>query len=222
MRHPGVHAEVEVAHHEDERLEPLGEVERVHRHRRSTPRPTPGCSMTCLRVAVRQQRGRTGCRPAPCASAARSTARRAGCRRRRRHFGVVREAGELAHQRDARARRRGHRARARPAGADHHAERRDLVLGLDDRERRLARLLVHAVLLHVADQRLGQRRRRRDRIPGDDGDAGHHAAERARRRCPRSGSCPAVLFIGSTPVRILLGAGARSAYVVAGLERAPC
>ena len=94
------------------------------------------------------------------------------------HLGVVRQAGELAHQRDAGAGGRRHRPRARPAGADHHADRRDLVLGLDDREGRLAGLLVDAVLLHVADQRLGQRRRRRDRIPGDDGDAGHHAAER--------------------------------------------
>ena len=96
-----------------------------------------------------------------------------------RHFGVVGQAGELAHQRDARARGRGHRARAGPAGAEHHADRGDLVLGLDDRVGRLARGLVDAMLLHVPDQRFGQRRRRRDRIPGDDGDAGEHRAERA-------------------------------------------
>ena len=96
----------------------------------------------------------------------------------RGNLGEVGQAGELGHQRDAGAGGRGHRARARPAGADHHADRRELVLGLHDREGGLARLRVDAVLAQVVDQRLAERRRRRDRIPGDDGDAGQQAAER--------------------------------------------
>ena len=96
----------------------------------------------------------------------------------RRHFGVVGQAGELGHQRDARTGGRGHRPGTGPARADHHAERGDLVLGLDDGEGRLAGRLVDAVLLHVADERFAQRRGRRDRIPGDDRHAGHHAADR--------------------------------------------
>ena len=99
----------------------------------------------------------------------------------RRDLGVVAQAGELAHQRDAGARRGRHRARARPARADDHAERRDLVFRLHDGEGRLTGRLVHAVLAQQVDQRLAERRRGRDRIPGDDGDAGHEAADRRRR-----------------------------------------
>src|SRR5690606_24380887 len=69
------------------------------------------------------------------------------------------------------------RARAVPAGADHHADRRDLVLGLDHRETRPA-LLVDAVLLAILLESLGQRRRRRDRIPGANRRAAVNAAER--------------------------------------------
>ena len=47
-----------------------------------------------------------------------------------------------------------------------------------------------AVLLAEALERLHQRRRRRDRIPGADGRAGVEAAERRRRCCRRSGSSP--------------------------------
>ena len=97
--------------------------------------------------------------------------------------------------------------------------RGDLVLGLDDRERRLAGLLVHAVLPHVADERLGQRRRRRDRIPGDDRDAGEHAAHAPRRRCLRPGSGRPVLFIRSTRYGSRFGR-CSAAYFVARLERA--
>ena len=96
----------------------------------------------------------------------------------RRDLGVVGQAGELGHQRDARAGGRGHRPGAGPGRADDHAEGGDLVLGLDHGEARLAGLLVDAVLAQVVDQRLAERRRRRDRVPGDDGDAGEEAAER--------------------------------------------
>ena len=52
----------------------------------------------------------------------------------RRDLGVVGQADELVHQRDARTRRRRERARAGPRRADHHADRGELVLGLQDGE----------------------------------------------------------------------------------------
>ena len=175
--HPGVHAEVEVAHHEDGRLQALGEVEGVLRHlvalgdgRRQQE--------DVAAVAVRQAGGEGD---VLLRGAGRQAGRRADAldvEDHRRQLGVVGQAGELGHQRDARAGGRRHRAGARPRRADHHAERGDLVLGLDDGEARLAGLLVDAVLAQVVDQRLAQRRRRRDRIPGDDGDAGEETAER--------------------------------------------
>ncbi len=85
----------------------------------------------------------------------------------RRDLGVVRQADELAHQRDAGARRRRERARAGPAGADHHADRRELVLGLEDRVAVLARSRVHAVLL--------RRSRVKASISDVDGVIGYHA-----------------------------------------------
>ena len=50
-----------------------------------------------------------------------------------RDLGEIGETEEFLHQRDARPRRRRESARAIPAGADRHADRRDFVLGLDDR-----------------------------------------------------------------------------------------
>ena len=97
----------------------------------------------------------------------------------RGNFRVISEAGELRHQRDARSRGGRHRPRARPACANHHAERGNLVLGLDDGKRRLA-ILVDPVLLHVGDHRLAQRGRGRDRVPRDDRAAGHHAPDGSR------------------------------------------
>ena len=139
LRHPVVHAEVEVAHHEDHDLETLGQIERLHRHRVALfDRGRDQHDL--LGVAVRQHSGRE---QVPLRRARRQPGGRphaldvehdAG------NFGVVREAGELAHQRDAGARRRRHGPRARPAGADHHPNRRNLVFRLDDGVGRLARL----------------------------------------------------------------------------------
>ena len=171
-----------------------------------------------LGVAVREERGLEQV-------ALRGARRQAGRRPdaldvedHRRRLGVVRQAGELAHQRDAGAGRRGHRPRARPARADHHAERGDLVLGLHDRERRLAGRLVDPVLLHVADERLAQRRRGRDRIPGDDGDAGHHAADRGGG-VALDQDLAGGLVHRLDEERVLLGE-VRFGVVPAGLERA--
>ncbi len=54
---------------------------------------------------------------------------------RDRDLGEVGQADELGHQRHARAGGGGECARAVPAGADDHADRSQLVLGLHDRER---------------------------------------------------------------------------------------
>ena len=78
--------------------------------------------------------------------------------------------------------------------------------------RRLAGRLVLPVLLHVADQRLGQRRGRRDRIPGADGDAGHHAAEAPPRHCPSTRIMPGGLVHPLDPDTDPPSADAASAY----------
>jgi hypothetical protein len=96
------------------------------------------------------------------------------------NFRVVGQAGKLRHQRNPGAGGRGHAARARPASADDHADGGQFIFGLHDGERRFA-VGADAVLLHVLDHRLDQRRRRRDGIPGDHGASGEHAAERRSR-----------------------------------------
>ena len=100
VRHPRVHAQVEVRHHEDRRLHVLGEVERVHRHRVALG-DRAGQQQRVLGVAVRQEgRGQdvlltgpgreTGGWPAPL-----------DVEDHGRDFGVVAKAGELRHQRNA-------------------------------------------------------------------------------------------------------------------------
>ena len=96
---------------------------------------------------------------------------------RRRDLGEVGEADELGHQRHARAGRRRERARAVPARADHHADRGELVLRLHDRELVAPGRLVDAIAAAVLLERLGHRRRRRDRIPGADRGAAVHGPE---------------------------------------------
>ena len=118
--------------HEHRRLEALGQVERRHRQRRSTPPGSPGRARCAwCRRATRRRSDQD--------VALLRARRHAGRRARalhveddRRDLGVVREADELAHQRDAGARRRRERARAVPRRADHHADRRQLVFRLQD------------------------------------------------------------------------------------------
>ena len=131
-----------------------------------------------LGIAVRQHRRRQDVLLAGARRQAGRRTRALDVENHGRHFGVVAEAGELRHERHARARRRRHRPRPHPSGADHHAERGNLVLRLDHRVGRLPRLRILPVLLQVIDQRFAQRRRGRDRIPADEGDARHHAADR--------------------------------------------
>ena len=80
-------------------------------------------------------------------------------------LGEVGQADELGHQRDARPGGRRERPGPGPAGADGHADGRQLVLGLDDGERLLA-VGADPVLLEELLGVLGQAARRGDRIPG--------------------------------------------------------
>ena len=99
----------------------------------------------------------------------------------RRNFGEIGEPDELLHQRNAGAGGRGEGARAVPAGADHHADRGELVLGLDDGVFRLLGVRIDAQLGAMAREGFGERGGRRDRIPGADGGAAIDGAERRRR-----------------------------------------
>ena len=114
VRHPGIHAEVEIAHHEHQRLEAFGQVERVHRHRVALLHRRRQ-QHDVLRVAVRQRRH----------------LKDVSLRRARREpggrpdalnveddpgqLGVVREPGKLPHQRDAGPGRGRHRRAPPPS-----------------------------------------------------------------------------------------------------------
>ena len=97
-----------------------------------------------------------------------------------RDLGVVGEPDELRHQRDAGTGGRGHRPGARPAGADGHPDRGQLVLGLDDGDLLLARLRVDSEPVGVGGQGLADRGGGGDRVPGGDRAAAHQAAQRDR------------------------------------------
>ena len=126
-----VHADVEIEHDEDRRLQPVGEVERLGAEFEALGRVL-GEQQHVLGVAVRgvgagEEVGLLGAR--------RHAGRRAAALHvedHRRDLGEVGEADELLHQRDAGAGGGGEGARAVPAGADHDADRGELVLGLDD------------------------------------------------------------------------------------------
>ena len=96
-----------------------------------------------------------------------------------RHLGEVGEPQELAHQRDAGAGRGRERARAVPAAADGDADGGKLVLRLHDAVEPPA-VLGRAQAPGVLLVGLGERRRRRDRIPGAHGGAGVDGAEPRR------------------------------------------
>ena len=148
-----------------------------------------GNSRMCL---VSPWRGVGAGQDVPLLGARRHAGRRAGPLHvddHRRDLGVVGQADQLAHQRDARPGGGGEGARAVPGRADHHADRRQLVLGLQDAEVALAGLGILAVLLAERLERVHHRGGRRDRVPG-----GHRGARRTRSRarwrcCRRSGSC---------------------------------
>src|SRR5204863_88012 len=83
-------------------------------------------------------------------------------------------------ERDARPGGGRERSRAGPRGAEHHAGGGQLVFGLDQAVLALLGLRVDAVALTEFFERLHERRRRRDRVPGADGRPGEHRAPPGR------------------------------------------
>ncbi len=96
----------------------------------------------------------------------------------RRDLGEIGETQELLHQGDAGSRGGREGPRAVPGGADHHADRSQLVLGLHDGVAALSGLRIGAEAAAVLGERLGERGRGRDRIPGRDRRAAVHGSER--------------------------------------------
>ena len=138
-----------------------------------------------LGVAVREQRGGEHVALRGAGGQAGGGADALHVEDHRGNFGVVAQADELRHQRDAGPGGGGHGARARPAGAQRHADGSQLVFGLHDGVGGLAGFGIVPEALHVADQRFHQRGRRRDGIPGDHRHAGEHGSPARRRRCRR-------------------------------------
>ena len=128
-----VHADVEIEHDEDRRLQPVGEIEGLRAEFESLGRIL-GEQQHVLGVAVR---GIGAGDDVGLLRARRHAGRRPGALHvedHRGNFGEIGKPEEFLHQRNAGARRRGEGARAVPAGADHHADRGEFVLGLDDGE----------------------------------------------------------------------------------------
>ena len=214
--HPGVHPEVQIAHHEYHHLEALGQVERLHGHRVALLDGGRD-EHDLLGVTVGEHGGRQQIALRRACRKSRRRAHALDVEHHARHLGVVRQSGELAHERDAGAGRGRHRPRTRPPRADHHPDGGDLVLRLHDRVGRLSGFRILAVLLEIADERFWKRRRGSNRIPRDDGHARHHAAKR-RRGIPLDQDHPGRLVYRLGPIRIaldqvLLGVGRT------GLER---
>ena len=183
LRHPVVHAEIEVGHDEHRRLQLLGQIEGLARHRealRHRTRDQHGMNGVAMRelghkldVALRGARRQSGGR-----SDALNVPDHA------RNFDVVAQPGELRHQRNARSGGGRHGARSSPSGAQNHADRSQFVLGLHDGKSGFA-ISANAVILHVIDEGFHQRRRRRDRIPRHHRDARRTCSPSRRRRCRR-------------------------------------
>ena len=129
---PFVHADIKIEHHEDRRLQPIGEVERIG-----------GEGEGFVRVLREQQhvlgvtvRGISGGDDVGLLGAGRHAGRWAAALNvedDRWDLGEIGQPDEFLHQRDAGAGGSGKRARAVPARADDQADRGQLVLRLDDR-----------------------------------------------------------------------------------------
>ncbi len=141
---PLVHADIEIEQHENRRLQALREIERGDRHLEALVRVL-GKQQHVLGVAVR---GIGAGEHVGLLRARRHAGGRAAALHvedHRRDLGEIAEADEFLHQRDAGPRGRGEGARAVPAGADHHADRGELVLRLDDCVAMLAGRRIDAV-----------------------------------------------------------------------------
>ena len=172
-----VHADVEIAHQEHRRLQPLGEVERLRGHLEALVRVLRE-KQHVLGVAV----ARVGAGEDVGLLRARRHARRRPAALhvddRHRNLGEIREPDEFLHERDAGAGGRGKGARAVPPRPDGDAHRSELVLALHDGELVLAGFLVHSQLRAVLLKGFGERRGRRDRVPGAHRRPAVDAAER--------------------------------------------
>ncbi len=162
--------------HDDRRLQPVREIERRDGELEALARIARE-QQHVLRVAVRRigRRQQVGL-----LRARRHAGRRADALHVEQHgrqLREIREAQELAHQRQAGAARRRERTRAVPRRAEHDADRGELVFGLHDAVAPLAGLRILAVALAERLERVHQRRRRRDRVPGADRRARIHAAQ---------------------------------------------
>ena len=128
---PVVHADVEIEHHEDHGLQPLGEIERLRGEFEGFGRVFRK-QQHMLGVAMR---GIGAGDDVALLGAGRHAGRGAGALHVHDHgrdFGEVGQADEFLHQRDAGAGGRGEGAGAVPGRADHDADRGQFVLALHD------------------------------------------------------------------------------------------
>ena len=105
-------------------------------------------------------------------------------------------------------------------GADHHADRGQLVLGLQDAKLFFLVSGSRAVLLAEALERVHHRRRRRDRVPRADGRAGVHGSRAPAAVLPSIRMLSLVASIFSR--RIGSGQSKCSLRVVVAERDAPC
>ncbi|OIQ79745.1 hypothetical protein GALL_385050 [mine drainage metagenome] len=160
-----VHADIEIEQDEHRRLQALGEIEGLGAQLEALV-GILGKKQHVLGVAVRgvgagEQVGLLGAR-----GHAGGRAAALHVEDHRGDLGEVGQAEEFLHQGDARAGGGGEGARAVPAGADHHADRGQFVLGLDDGVAGCAVVRIGAVLAAISGEGFDHRGRGRDRIPG--------------------------------------------------------
>ena len=144
--HPVVHADVEVGQHDDRSLHALGQVESLHGHietflgiRREQQNVA---GITVRRIGTSHDVGLLGARGHTGGRAAALYVDDHG-----RNLGEIAISQKFAHQRNPGTAGRGKRPGAVPAGAQHHTDCGQFVLGLQDREITLPGFRVAAVLL---------------------------------------------------------------------------
>src|SRR6266536_1130141 len=172
-----VHADVEIEHDEDRRLQPVGEIERRGAELEGFG-GILGKQQHVLRVSVRRIGGEQDVR---LLGAGRHSGRGAAALHvedDRGHLGEIRQPEKFLHQRDAGTGRGGERSRAVPGGTDHDAERGELVLGLHDGVTLLPGLRIDAIARAMTGEGFGERGGRRDRVPGAHGGSAVDRPER--------------------------------------------
>ena len=163
---PTIHAQVEVAHTEDGRLESLGVVE-------GAPSVLEALfngardehDVLCIAVAALVEHGNVGLLR-PC----RQTRRRANPDHVPKHGGdfcKVGQSDEFLHQRNARPGGGGHASTTGPTGTQDHACCRQFIFGLNHGHVGVS-FVVRSKSWNVADDAFRKRRRGRDRVPGEE------------------------------------------------------